>query len=129
MDADGLTSTTGSPGHGCVTGAPELQLRTPALRTRRTTRDTGWAAIEACRWCKIPQGSRFGRTLARDSPPPGPRGRGGAGAGPEQPIGVGAVPRGFLGVVVHSRRSFSLAGCVLSKEGLENARFKLSKRS
>lgn len=49
MRAGGLTSAAdceGSPGRGCVTGAPELQLRTLDLRTRRSIRDIGRAAME-----------------------------------------------------------------------------------
>ena len=49
VDTGGLTSAAdweGSPGRGCVTGAPELQLRTLDLRTRRNIRDTGCAAME-----------------------------------------------------------------------------------
>lgn len=49
MRASGLTSAAdweGSPGWGCVTGAPELQLRTLDLRTRRSIRDTGRVAME-----------------------------------------------------------------------------------
>lgn len=49
VDTGGLTSAAdweGSPGRGCVTGAPELQLRTLDLRTRRNIRYTGCAAME-----------------------------------------------------------------------------------
>lgn len=49
VDTGGLTSAAdgeGSPGRGCVTGAHELQLRAPDLRTRRSIRDTGCTAMK-----------------------------------------------------------------------------------
>lgn len=123
MRASGLTSAAdweGSPGRGCVTGAPELQLRTLDLRTRRSIRDTGRVAMEpvglakTCLSSRLQEHSNPGLSLPWVSP--ARAGGGGASAANRrwframQPIGEGPVPRGLLGVVVQ-------IVCFLFKQG------------
>lgn len=84
MRASGLTSAAdweGSPGRGCVTGAPELQLRTLDLRTRRSIRDTGRVAMESVGLAETRLSSRLREhsspgLAALGHPSQGGRGRG-----------------------------------------------------
>lgn len=101
----GLTSLAGregSPGRGCVTGAPELQPRVLDFRSRRSIRKADRAAMKLAKGSACPA-LGLGSTVARDLT----RGHFGGEerrAVIKQPISESAAPHGPLEVVVHSLR-------------------------
>lgn len=96
----GLTSVAGgegSPGWGCVTGAPELQPRALDRTSRSSIRDTGLAAMKPAR------GEHLGGGRPRSAPARAPKpGSSRRGRGPRSQSA--RAPRGLLGAVVLSPR-------------------------
>lgn len=100
VDLTSLVGLEGSPGRGCVTGAPELQPRALDLRSRRSVRAAGHDAMKSAKeagqkWAfrALLPGTWHGVTGGEEQR-----------AAPKQPISEVASPHGPLEVVVHTFR-------------------------